>query len=59
MFVRAKHFHWQNTDLQVNTTIIHLPITVARERERGKKERAKKSVSGSVEGNSCHTLFIQ
>jgi hypothetical protein len=43
MFVRAKHFHWQNTDLQVNTTIIHLPITVAREREREKEDEERKS----------------
>jgi hypothetical protein len=60
MFVGAKHSHWQNTDLQM---IIHLLITVENERDREKEKKRekerKKSVSGSVESNSCHTLFIQ
>jgi hypothetical protein len=34
MFVRAKHSHWQNTDLQVKRSIVHLLITVEKERER-------------------------
>ncbi len=61
MFVRAKHSHWQNTDLQVKTSIVHLLITVEkeRERERLRKKEQKKGDSGSVENNSCHTLFIQ
>jgi hypothetical protein len=48
VFVRAKHSHWQNTDLQVNRSIIHLSIIVEkrREEERERKEKKKKASQG-------------
>jgi hypothetical protein len=44
MFVRAKHSHWQNTDLQVNRSISHLSLTVQNARDKeGERERKKKN----------------
>ena len=64
---KSQTFSLANTDLQVNRSISHLSLTVqnardkekAREREKPQERARKKNVSGSVESNSCHTLFIQ
>lgn len=48
MFERAKHSHWQNTDLQVNRSIIHRSVTKGRNRER--EEEGKKAGENASQG---------
>ena len=63
MFGRAKHSHWQNTDLQVNRSIIHRSITKGRNRERGKEEKKQAKTRlrvsrGEQLSHSVHPIMI-